>query len=78
MALLDVLYIQESLRNSIAVTVLDNHTVLQNFNGLTFFEIFKTQIDYLELIYSQIQTLELQSQKLVDSSGQVSDNIWIR
>lgn len=28
MALLDVLYIQQSLANSIAVTVLDNHTVL--------------------------------------------------
>lgn len=28
MALLDVFYIQESLKNNIAVTVLDNHTVL--------------------------------------------------
>ena len=52
MSLLDVFYIQRCQRNSIAVNELNTNTVLQCFNGLTFFEIFKQEIDYLELIYN--------------------------
>ena len=52
MSLLDVFYIQRCQRNSIAVNELNTYTVLQCFNGLTFFEIFKQEIDYLELIYN--------------------------
>ena len=51
MCLLDVLYLQNRIKESHAVQQLDLHTVLQNFDGLTFFEIFKSQIDYFDLIY---------------------------
>jgi len=54
MALLDVLYLKNRIKDSLAVQILDLHTVLQNFDGLTFFEIFKSQIDYFDLIFEQV------------------------
>lgn len=52
--------------------------MLANFEGLTFFEIFSENLNYLELIYNQIQEVELKEKKSIDLSGNESDNIIIR
>ena len=57
---------------------MDYETVLANFEGLTFFEIFAENPEYIELIHKQIEDNELESKKTIEASGNESDNIIIR
>jgi len=50
----DVKYIQNCEINDIHIKKLDFETVLADFHGMTFFEIFNTNSDYTELIVAQI------------------------
>jgi hypothetical protein len=60
------------------VRQIDYQTVLANFEGLTFFEIFNDNSNYMERIASQIHDDELKSKTQIDISGNESDNIIIR
>lgn len=77
-SLIDTLYIRKCLDEAIVVDVLDYHTAIQNFNGFSFFEFFKEEHDIFELIYTYVQSQDLQNEKVIDSAGIESDNIWIR
>lgn len=57
---------------------IDFETILAEFNGLTFFEIFGNVSDYMELVYKQIEFEELKLKVSIDISGNQSDNIIIR
>jgi hypothetical protein len=46
-------------KNNLYVAEIDENTVLQNFNGLTFFQIFSQTPEYLELIEEQIKNKNL-------------------
>lgn len=49
--------------------------MVQNFNGLTFFEIFKSEDQYFDYLEKEVKKLKLA--KVVDENGE-SDNIFIR
>jgi hypothetical protein len=51
-------------------------TIFQTFEGLTFFQIFRTNEDYFE--YLEARAREVESDIITDEMGQVSDNLLIR
>lgn len=64
--------------NGIYMANINIETALQNFNGLTFFQIFRTNPEYLQLIENQINEKNLPELVDIHKNGQVSDNIIIR
>lgn len=54
---MDVLDIIRRQENSLYISDIDPETMVQNFNGLTFFQIFRENEDYLEILFKQIKQL---------------------
>jgi len=52
--------------------------MLENFNGLTFFELFKTNSDYIDILINKIIEEGIKNKLSVDKNGIESDNIIIR
>ena len=52
--------------------------MVQNFNGLTFFELFKHNPDYIDLLLKKIKSSNILDNVQVDESGETIDNILIR
>lgn len=74
----DVFHMKRCEREDLHVKKIDYETMLASFNGLTFFEVFSSNSNYMELIMEQIKNDELNSKKTIDKSGNESDNIIIR
>ena len=52
--LLDILDNQSTDNKNFQLKQIDEQTLVQSFNGLTFFEQFKTNPDYIELLVDKI------------------------
>lgn len=57
----DINFIKTSIENDLHVKKIDFETMLVNFCGLTFFEIFRDNSDLIELLLQQIETQELKN-----------------
>lgn len=73
--LMDVFYLKSSENSKIPIEKIDIYTMLQNFNGLTFFQIFKSNNKFVEFLEKEIKKLGLK--KEFDENGE-KDNIIIR
>lgn len=58
------------------VTKIDIKSTVANFNGQTFFEIFKNDSTYIDLLEEQLKNTTLEEQ--MDEAGVKSDNILLR
>ena len=74
----DTIFIRSCETEDLFLKTIDFETILADFDGLTFFEIFGDNPDYMELIERQIDLQELKLKVTRDKSGNQSDNIIIR
>ena len=52
---MDVMDIQDRLAQNKLVADISIQTMLQNFNGLSFFMIFRDETDFIDLLYDQVK-----------------------
>ena len=76
--LIEIMYMKQCEENDVLVKQIDFETVLANFKGLTFFEIFQYNEDYIEQVLKQIADQELKEKQFIDASGNKLDNTIIR
>ncbi len=76
--LIDVLDIQKKEQENLYINKIDENSMVQNFNGLTFFELFKHNPDYIDLLLKKIKSSNILDNVQVDESGETIDNILIR
>lgn len=74
--LLEVMNIIAEEKENRYVTKIDIKSTVANFNGQTFFEIFKHDSCYIDLLEEQLQKTNLESH--MDEAGVKSDNILLR
>lgn len=59
---MDVYYLKESQNSKIPIDKIDIYTMLQNFNGLTFFQIFKSNNAFLEFLEKETKKLNVKKE----------------
>jgi hypothetical protein len=76
--MLEIEQIRKMQRQNLYVPKIYFETALQNFNGLTFFQIFRTNPSILQLLEFNIEELNLKDKTEINQNGLISDNINIR
>ena len=76
--MVDVFDLQEKERKSLYVDKIDEMTMLQNFNGLTPFQIFQSNADFVIFLLNKIKDDRLQDEVNRDEKGETTDNLLIR
>lgn len=76
--ILDLKALQYSIDQGLHTDMIDYKTFMANMDSLTFFQVFNTNIEFLELLEKMIATDGLDNMTNIDEFGEVSDNIIIR
>jgi hypothetical protein len=75
---MDIIDIKKREAENLLVSKIDENILTQNFNDLTFFQIFRKEEAYFTLLEEKIKSEDIQAQVVTDERGEVSDNILIR
>jgi hypothetical protein len=65
-------------RRTLFISEIDYDTMLSNFNGLTFFQIFKTAPDYFQLLQRKLIDNDIKNQFEITDDGEKVEHILIR
>jgi hypothetical protein len=75
---MDVKFLKQREAENLVVSKIDVNMMFQNFNDLTFFQIFRHKEEYFQIIVNQIKAEDILEMDVTDERGESADNIIIR